>query len=152
MTDEHVNQNKPGNPLKRLHVSLTRTMVKEPMRMLAGTVIFTGIITLYITLLGVDALVFPSRLNAVRIFLLCYGLINICFGIFAVSMVCEFGNTERTYAERVERYGKVIAPMIVLFPVFLPSWIGLAVIATAGCIFYLVGAGYKKLEAMVLSS
>ena len=97
-----------------------------------------------------DALVFPSKLNAVRIFLLCYGLINICFGIFAVSMVCEFGNTERTYAERVERYGKVIAPMIVLFPVFLPSGVGLVVMATAGCIFYLVGAGYKKLEAMVL--
>lgn len=142
--------NKSGNLLKRIHGRVTGFMASNPIAMGLGSLILYAIVTFYIVIQGVDSLIFPSRMNAARIFMLCYGIINAIFYIFVMAMVCEPREHEYSYAERVERYGKVIAPMIVLFPLFLPAWDCLLIATLAYRTVELAASAYKRLETKML--
>lgn len=142
--------NKSGNLLKRIHGRVTGFMASNPIAMWLGSLILYAIVTFYIVIQGVDALVFPSRMNAARIFMLCYGIINAIFYFFTMAMVCEPREHEYSYAERVERYGKVIAPMIVLFPLLLPAWDCLLIATLAYRTVELAASAYKRLESKML--
>lgn len=142
--------NKSGNLLKRIHGRVTGFMASNPIPMVLGSLILYAIVTFYIVIQGVDALVFPSRMNAARIFMLCYGIINAIFYFFTMAMVCEPREHEYSHAERVERYGKVIAPMIVLFPLLLPAWDCLLIATLAYRTVELAASAYKRLETKML--
>ena len=142
--------NKSGNLPKRIHERVTVFMASNPIAMVLGSLILYVIVTVYFVMLGVDGLVFPSRMNAARIFMLCYGIINTIFYFFVMAMVCEPSEHEYSYAERVERYGKVIAPMIVLFPLLLPLWDCMLIAALAYCTGELAASAYKRLETKML--
>lgn len=142
--------NKSGNLLKRIHGCVTGFMASNPIAMWLGSLVLYAIVTFYIVIQGVDALVFPSRMNATRIFMLCYGIINTIFYFFTMAMVCEPREHEYSYAERVERYGKVIAPMIVLFPLLLPAWDCLLIATLAYRTVELAASAYKRLETKML--
>ena len=145
----HKEQETP-NPLKRMHERVTVFMVSNPIAMVVGSLILYAIVTFYIVIQGVDALVFPSRMSAARIFLLCYGIINTIFYLFVMAMVCEPREHDYSYAERLERYGKVIAPSIVLLPLFLPLWGCLLISTLSYRMAELAGSAYKKLESKML--
>lgn len=142
--------NTTGNLLKRIHERMTGFMASNPIAMWLGSLILYAIVTFYIVIQGVDALVFPSRMNAGRIFMLCYGIINTIFYLFTMAMVCEPREHEYSYTERAERYGKVIAPMIVLFPLLLPAWTCLLIATLAYRTVKLAGSAYKRLETKML--
>ncbi len=142
--------NKSGNLLKRIHGRVTGFMASNPIAMWLGSLVLYAIVTFYIVIQGVDALVFPSRMNATRIFLLCYGIINAIFYVFAMVMVCEPREYDYSYAERVERYRKVIAPMIVLFPLLLPLWGCMLITTLAYRTVELTVSVYKRLETKML--
>jgi hypothetical protein len=125
-------------------------MASNPIAMWLGSLVLYAIVTFYIVIQGVDALVFPSRMNATRIFLLCYGIINAIFYFFAMVMVCEPPEYDYSYAERVERYRKVIAPMIVLFPLLLPLWGCMLITTLAYRTVELTVSVYKRLETKML--
>jgi hypothetical protein len=125
-------------------------MASNPIAMWLGSLVLYAIVTFYIVIQGVDALVFPSRMDAARIFMLCYGIINTIFYFFVMAMVCEPSEHEYSYAERVERYGKVIAPMIVLFPLLLPLWDCMLIATLAYRTVELAASAYKRLETKML--
>ena len=143
-------RNKSGKLLKRIHERVTAYMARNPIAMSLGSLILYAIVTFYIVIQGVDALVFPSRMSAVRIFLLCYGIVNTIFYFFAMAMICEPREHDYSYTERLERYGKVIAPMIVLFPLLLPLWDCLLISTLAYRTAELAIGAYKKLEIKML--
>lgn len=142
--------NKSGNLLKRIHGRVTGFMASNTIAMWLGSLILYAIVTFYIVIQGVDALVFPSRMDATRIFMLCYGIINAIFYFFTMAMVCEPREYEYSYAERVERYGKVIAPMIVLLPLLLPLCACLLTATLAYRTVKLAVSAYKRLETKML--
>lgn len=142
--------NKSGNLPKRIHERVTVFMASNPIAMVLGSLVLYVIVTVYFVMLGVDALVFPSRMNAVRLFLLCYGIINTIFYGFVMAMVCEPSEHEYSYAERAEQYGKVITPMIVLFPLLLPLWACLLIATLAYRTVKLAVSAYKRLETKML--
>ena len=142
---------KPTNPLKRLHSGLTGLTAEYPGIMWATLVLDTIVIVLMI-IYGVDALVFKSKMCAFRMVTLGYGIINAIF--YVVSFLCNGCEPEErdyTAGERMEYYGKTLAPMIVLFPILLPMWTGLIVSMLVAGIGSLVYSAYKRLEARILS-
>ena len=60
--------------------------------------------------------------------------------------ILEPHEQEYTNEERHERYGKALAPMLVLCPLALPMWAGFVVSMIVLVIGFLIYAGYKKLE------
>jgi len=142
--------NKSGNLLKRIHERVTGFMASNPIAMWLGSLLLYAAVTFYLVIQGVDALIFPSRMDAGRIFMLCYGIINAIFYVFVMTMVCEPSEREYSYAERVERYGKVIAPMIVLFPLLLPLWACMLIATLVYCTVGLAVSAYERLETKML--
>ena len=138
------------NPLKHLHFGLTELTAVCPGIMWA-TMVLDVIVIVWMILAGVDALVFKSRMNAFRMVVFGCGIINAIF--YAVSVlenVCEPEECEYTAEERMEHYGKVLAPMIVLFPILLPMWTGLIVSMLVAFLGSLVYSAYKRLESRIL--
>ena len=125
-------------------------MASNPIAMWLGSLVLYGIVTIYIVFKGMSALVFPFRISAFGIFMLCYGTINLAFYFFAMAMVCEPREHEYPYTARVGRYGKVIAPMIVLFPLLLPAWDCLLIATLAYRTVELAASAYKRLETKML--
>jgi len=144
------NHQKPTNPLKCLHSGLTSLTAEYPGIMWATMVLDTIVIVLMI-LAGVVALVIQIKMSAFRMVLFGYGIINAIFytAVFLFN-VCEPAECEYTTEERMEHYGKVLAPMIVLFPVLVPMWTGLIVSMLVAFLGSLVYSAYKKLESIIL--
>ena len=140
-----------NNPLKRLHSGLSGLTAECPGIMWATMIIDAFVIVLLI-IAGVDALVIKSNMSAFRMVVLGYGIINAIFFIVSVLYnVCEpedWGGYSTQ--ERMEHYGKVLAPMIVLFPFLLPMWAGLIVSMLTAFLGSLVYSAYKNLEARIL--
>lgn len=108
------------------------------------------ILVVYALLTGVDMIVFPSRASSLRILFAVYGGLNAIFLIMTYCFILEPHEREYTYAERHERYGKALAPMLVLCPLALPMWAGFVVSMIVFGIGFLIYAGYKKLETKLL--
>lgn len=143
--------NKHTNPLKRLHSGLTGLTAEYPGIMWA-TLVLDAIVIVLMIIYGVDALVFKSKMCAFRMVVLGYGIINAIFYVVScLANVSEPWEREYTSGERMEYYGKVLAPMIVLFPILLPMWTGLIVSMLVAGIGSLVYSAYKRLEARILS-
>lgn len=138
------------NPLKCLHYGLSSLTAEYPGIMWA-TMVLDAIVIVWMILAGVDALVFPSRMNAFRMAVFGCGIINaIFYTVSVLTNVCEPEECEYTTGERMERYGKVLAPMIVLFPFLVPMWTGLIVSMLVALLGSLVHSAYKRLESIIL--
>lgn len=81
-----------------------------------------------------------------------YGAINSIF--YIVAALYMVGDDpleyEPTTEERRERYGKVIAPMLILFPILLPMWVGFVISHAVAFIGSFIYEMYKKLEKLIL--
>jgi uncharacterized membrane protein len=108
------------------------------------------ILVVYALLTGVDMIVFPSRASTLRILFAVYGGLNAFFLIMTYCYILEPHEREYTNAERHERYGKALAPMLVLLPLALPMWAGFVVSMIVYGIGFLIYAGYKTLETKLL--
>ena len=138
------------NPLKHLHSGLTELTAVCPGIMWA-TMIIDAIGIVLMIIAGVDALVTKSNMCAFRMVVFGYGIINAIFYIVSLlANVSEPEEREYTTEERMEHYGKVLAPMIVLFPILLPMWTGLIVSMLVAFLGSLVYSAYKRLESRIL--
>lgn len=135
--------------LKFIHLSMTDLMADCMFIMWFGMVLNT-ILVVYALLTGVDMIVFPRRASTLRILVAVYGGINTIFIIMTYCYILEPHEREYTNAERHERYGKALAPMLVLCPLALPMWAGFVVSMIVFGIGFLIYAGYKKLETKLL--
>lgn len=140
---------KPMGKIKFLHILLTDLMADCMFIMCFGMVLNT-ILVVYALLTGVDMIVFPSRASTLRILFSVYGGLNVFFLIMTYCYILEPHEREYTNAERHERYGKALAPMLVLCPLALPMWAGFVVSMIVFGIGFLIYAGYKKLETKLL--
>lgn len=139
-------------PLKHLHSGLTELTAVCPGIMWATMIIDAIGIGLMI-LAGVDALVIKSNMSVFRMVVFGYGIINaIFYTVSVLTNVCEPPEWECEYTteKRMEHYGKVLAPMIVLFPILLPMWTGLIVSMLVAFLGSLVYSAYKRLESIIL--
>ena len=141
---------KQKSTLKHLHSGLTELTAVCPGIMWATMIIDAfGIVLMIIA--GMDALAVKSNMSAFRMVVFGYGIINAIFYIVSLlANVCEPQECEYTAEERMEHYGKVLAPMIVLFPILLPMWTGLIVSMLVAFIGSLVYSAYKRLESRIL--
>ena len=135
--------------LKFIHLSMTDLMADCMFIMWFGMVLNT-ILVVYALLTGVDMMVFPSRASTLRILFAVYGGLNVFFLIMSYCYILEPHEREYTNAERHERYGKALAPMLVLCPLALPMWAAFVVSRIVFGIGFLIYAGYKKLETKLL--
>ena len=143
---------KPTSPLKRLHSGLTELTAEYP-GIMWGTMVLDTIVIFVLILLGLDALGARWHIDsgAFRMVALGYGIINAIFYVVSFLFnVCEPEERDYTAGERMEYYGKALAPMIVLFPILLPMWTGLIVSMLVACIGSLAYSAYKRLEARIL--
>ena len=140
---------KPIGKIKFLHILLTDLMADCMFIMWFGMVLNT-ILVVYALLTGVDMIVFPSRASTLRILFAVYGGLNVFFLIMTYCYILEPHEQEYTYEERHARYGKALAPMLVLCPLALPMWAGFVVSMIVLVIGFLIYAGYKKLETKLL--
>ena len=140
---------KPMGRLKFGHILMTDLMTDCMFIMWFGMVLDT-ILVVYAMLTGVDMIVFPDRANTLRIVLAIYGGINAIFLIMTYCYILEPHEREYTYDERHERYGKALAPMLVLWPLAMPMWAGFVVSMIVCGIGWLIYAGYKMLESKLL--
>ena len=141
---------KQKSTLKHLHSGLTELTAVCPGIMWATMIIDAfGIVLMIIA--GMDALAVKSNMSAFRMVVFGYGIINAIFYIVSLlANVCEPQECEYTAEERMKHYGKVLAPMIVLFPILLPMWTGLIVSMLVAFIGSLVYSAYKRLESRIL--
>ncbi len=138
------------NPFKRLHSGLTGLTAEYPGIMWA-TLVLDAIVIVLMIIYGVDALVFTSKMCAFRMVALGYGIVNAIFYVVSFLFnVCEPAERDYTAGERMEYYGKTLAPMIVIFPILLPMWTGMIVSMLVATIGSLVYSAYKRLESRIL--
>lgn len=135
--------------IKFLHILLTDLMADCMFIMWFGMVLNT-ILVVYALITGVDMIVFPSRASTLRILFAVYGGLNVFFLIMTYCYILEPHERGYTNAERHERYGKALAPMLVLCPLALPMWAGFVVSMIVFGIGFLIYAGYKTLETKLL--
>ena len=140
---------KPMGKIKFMHLLLTDLMADCMFVMWFGMVLDT-ILVVYALLTGVDMIVFPSRASTPRILFAVYVGLNAFFLIMTYCYILEPHEREYTNAERHDRYGKALAPMLVLFPLALPMWAGFCVSMIVYGIGFLIYAGYKMLETKLL--
>ena len=137
--------------LKVIHEKLAELLAEFPVMMWVA-LFLDCLLILYMLLLGVDGIVFPSRMTTLRMVIGVYGVVNAIFFLIAGYDVIGEASPERESCpeDRLERYGNIIAPMLVLFPILAPMWVGFIVtliLTFIGNVFY---KGYKKLEVKVL--
>jgi hypothetical protein len=137
--------------IKTLHEALTDLTAEYP-GIMWSTMIIDGIVLLYLDLMGINALGFEHYTIVSHTVMGVYGAINSIFYIVAVLYMVGDDplEYEPTTEERRERYGKVIAPMLILFPILIPMWVGFLIshaVAFIGSFIYEI---YKKLENLIL--
>ena len=135
--------------IKFMHLLLTDLMADCMFVMWFGMVLNT-ILVVYALLTGVDMIVFPSRASTLRIVFAVYVGLNAFFLIMTYCYILEPHEREFTNAERHERYGKALAPMLVLCPLALPMWAGFVVSMIVSGVGWLIYTGYKWLESKLL--
>jgi hypothetical protein len=110
------------------------------------------LLVLYMLLLGIDGILFPSRMTTLRMVIGGYGVVNAIFFLIAAYITCSDFNLEHEPPrdDRLERYGNIIAPMLVLFPLLAPMWAGFIVTLILAFICGVIYWVYKKLEDRVL--
>jgi hypothetical protein len=110
------------------------------------------LLVLYMLLLGIDGILFPSRMTTLRMVIGGYGVVNAIFFLIAAYITCSDFNLEHEPPrdDHLERYGNIIAPMLVLFPLLAPMWAGFIVTLILAFICGGIYYGYKKLEDKVL--
>ena len=135
--------------IKFIHLLLTDLMADCMFVMWLGMVLNT-ILVVYALITGVDMIVFPDRASTPRILFAVYVGLNDIFLIMTYCYILEPHEREFTHAERHERYGKALAPMLVLWPLALPMWAGFVVSMIVYGIGFLIYAGYKTLETKLL--
>ena len=140
---------KPMGKIKFMHLLLTDLMADCMFVMWFGMELDT-ILVVYALLTGVDMIVFPSRASTLRILFSVYVGLNAFFLIMTYCYILEPHEREYTNAERHDRYGKALAPMLVLCPLALPMWAGFIVSMIVYGIGFLIYEGYKTLETKLL--
>ena len=144
--------------LKVVHSELSDCLAEFPAMMWVA-LFLDCLLILYMLLLGIDGIVFPSRMTTLRMVIGGYGVVNAIFFLIAGYITCSDFSLEHepprddrleTRDDRLERYGKVIAPMLVLFPLLAPMWAGFIVTLILALICGVIYWGYKKLEDKVL--
>ena len=135
--------------IKFVHRAMTDLMADCMFIMWLGMVLNT-ILIVYALLTGVDMIVFPDRASTPRILFAVYVGLNAIFLIMTYCYILEPHEREYTSEERHERYGKALAPMLVLWPLALPMWAGFCVSMIVDCIGWLIYTGYKFLENKLL--
>lgn len=138
--------------VQRLHYELSTLTATYPGIMWA-TMILDVIVIVLMILAGVDALVCPQNMSPFRMATLGYGIANAIFCCtICLFNVCEPEECEYSTKERLEHYQKVLAPMIILFPVLAPMWIGLVASVLVTGIGFLIYSAYKGLESRILDN
>ena len=135
--------------LKFIHLAITDLMADYMFIMWFGMVL-NNILVVYALLTGVDMIVFPDRASTFRILFAVYVGINAIFLTMAYCFILEPHEREYNHAERHEKYGKALAPMLVLWPLALPMWAGFSVSMIVSGIGWLIYTGYKMLENKLL--
>ena len=137
--------------IKVVHESLAELLAEFPAIMWVA-LFLDCLLILYMVLLGVDGILFPSRMTTLRMVIGGYGVVNAIFCLIAGYITCNDFNLEHEPPrdDRLERYEKVIAPMLVLFPILAPMWAGFIVTLILAFICGFIYWGYKKLEDKVL--
>lgn len=137
--------------IKLLHSTLSDLTAEYP-GIMWSTMVIDAIVLLYLDLMGLNALGFEHYTIVSHTVMGVYGAINSIF--FIVAVLYMVGDDpleyEPTTEERRERYGKVIAPMLILFPLLLPMWVGFAISHAVAFIGSFVYGIYKKLENLIL--
>ena len=133
---------------KVIHSELTDCLAEFPAMMWVA-LFLDCLLVLYMLLLGIDGILFPSRMTTLRMVMGGYGVVNAIFFLIAGYITCDDFILEQE-DDRLERYGKVIAPMLVLFPLLAPMWAGFIVTLILAFICGGIYYGYKKLEDKVL--
>ncbi len=136
---------KPMGRLKFIHLLMTDLMADCMFIMWFGAVL-TTVMVVHMLLIGVDMIVFPDKVTALRMVWAIAGVINAIFLIITYCCITEPHDYSYTHAERHEHYGKALAPMVILWPLALPSW-ACFIVAMIVCGFgWIIYTGYKKLE------
>ena len=137
--------------IKLVHSELSDCLAEFPAMMWIA-LFLDCLLVLYMLLLGIDGILFPSRMTTLRMVIGGYGVVNAIFFLIAVYHACNDFNFEYepSQEDRLEAYGKVIAPMLVLFPLLAPMWAGFIVTLILAFICGFIYWGYKKLEDKVL--
>jgi hypothetical protein len=148
--------------IKVVHSELSDCLAEFPAMMWIA-LFLDCLLVLYMLLLGIDGILFPSRMTTLRMVIGGYGVVNAIFCLIAGYITCNDFNLEHEppredrlesrlerYEDRLERYEKVIAPMLVLFPLLAPMWAGFIVTLILAFICGIIYWGYKKLEDKVL--
>ena len=127
-------------------------MTAEYRGIMLGTMVIDAIVMLYLDLMGINAIGYEHYTIVSHTVMGVYGAINSIFYIIAALHMV--GNDpleyEPTTEERRERYGKVIAPMLILFPILLPMWVGFIISHIVAFIGSLIYELYKKLENLIM--
>ena len=140
---------KPMGKIKFMHLLLTDLMADYMFVMWFGMVLDT-ILVVYALLTGADMIVHPDRASTPRILFAVYGGLNVIFLIMTYCFILEPHEREYTHAERHEQYGKALKPMLVLWPLALPMWVGFIVSMIVSGFGWLIYTGYKTLETKLL--
>lgn len=137
--------------IKLVHSELSDCLAEFPAMMWVA-LFLDALLILYMLLLGIDGILFPSRMTTLRMVIGGYGVVNAIFLLIAGYITCNDFNLEHEPPrdDRLEKYGKVIAPMLVLFPLLAPMWAGFIVTLILALICGVIYWGYKKLEDKVL--
>lgn len=143
---------KSNRKLTRLHTELTVFMARNEIVMFLGGLLFNAVIVFCIAIYGVGVMYCNGsiQIDTFRPFMLVYGIINTLFYVYAIAMICEDEYEPYSYDERIERYGKYLSPIIVLFPLLAPHAIAIGLSLLAYIVFNGVNKVYHKLESKVL--
>ena len=152
MLNLDVTYRKEKKKLPRLHTALTAFMARNEIVMFLGGLLFNAVIVFCIAIYGAGVIYCNGsiQIDALRPFMLVYGIINTLFYVYAIAMICEPEYEPYSYDERIERYGKYLSPIIVLFPLLAPHAIAIGLSLLAYIIFKGVNKVYHKLESKVL--
>jgi hypothetical protein len=137
--------------IKLVHSELSDCLAEFPAMMWVA-LFLDALLILYMLLLGIDGILFPSRMTTLRMVVGGYGVVNAIFFLIAAYITCSDFSLEHEPPrdDRLERYGNIIAPMLVLFPLLAPMWAGFIVTLILAFICGGIYYGYKKLEDKVL--
>ena len=137
--------------LKLVHLELSDCFAEFPAMMWVA-LFLDCLLVLYMLLLGIDSILSPSRMTTLRMVIGGYGVVNSIFFLIAAYITCSDFSLEHEPPrdDRLERYEKVIAPMLVLFPLLAPMWAGFIATLILTFICGIIYRSYKKLEDKVL--
>lgn len=131
--------------LKFIHLAMTDLMADYMVIMWFGTILAT-VMAVHMLITGVDMIVFPDRVTALRMVWAIAGVLSTFFLIVTYCCILEPRDYSYTRKEREEHYGKALAPMLILWPLALPMW-ACFVVSMIVCGFgWIIYTGYKKLE------